>query len=69
MSAHSRSTPENLEERTRRAQYHEEQIQARKEREAEGAREWCEKHARGAGAGAPNRAPGRDKTVHEYPVL
>jgi hypothetical protein len=67
MSEYSRSTQENLEERIARALYHEEQIQARRERESAGSKEWVEKHRRGCGA--PRPAPGRDRTCSDYRVL
>ena len=69
MSAHSRE-PENLPERIARAEHHEREVQARRERESEGARQWCEKHSRHAGL--PIRrdgAPARNKTDSNYPLF
>lgn len=64
MSAHSRE-PENLPERIARAQYHEAEILARREREAEGCRQWAEKH-KGQQTLRIDRSSPRDRTVSDY---
>lgn len=64
------SDPERLQRRIANALYNEQQIQARREAEAAGSRQWVEQHARRAGH--PTRrdsGPIRTNTVSDYPVF
>lgn len=63
------NTPERLADRVRQAVHNEEQILARRDREAAGCREWADRHSRHAGL--PIRrddGPIRDRTVSESPL-
>ena len=60
--------PERLQRRIEQAQYHEAEIQAKRQREAEGAAEWVAKHK--GQQSLPirrNDGPIRDRTVSEIP--
>ncbi|NCC05279.1 MAG: hypothetical protein EOM37_14885 [Proteobacteria bacterium] len=66
MSAYSRE-PENLEERIARTEHHEREIQAKRQREAEGARQRAERHSRHTGLSIRRDGlPGRHKTDSNY---
>ena len=62
------NTPERLADRVRQAVHNEAEIQARRERESAGCREWAEKHK--GQQSLPirrNDGPIRDRTVSEIP--
>ena len=64
------NSPERLADSVRQSQHNEAEILAKREREAAGCREWCERHSRHAGL--PNRRDGvpvRNPTHSNYPLF